>query len=184
MKLASRYGAGRRDLRSVVALTAGALLAGSGAAAPATGPVRHEGRSDPGAQLRVKRYNGPANGTDEASSVAVSPDGSRVFVTGRSAGSSHEADYATIAYNAASGARLWMSRYNDRGNGFDFAYDAATGARLWQTSGPAGVASSVAVSPDSTGTRRLTRVFVAGFTAHACITLADERRPVVGQAHQ
>jgi hypothetical protein len=50
-----------------------------------------------GATLWIKRYNGPGNGEDTAMSVASSPDGTKVIVTGRSAGSTSE-DYATVAY--------------------------------------------------------------------------------------
>ena len=65
-----------------------------------------------GARLWVQRYNGPGNGSDEAYSVAVSPGGSRVFVTGGSRGTRLGPDYATVAYSAATGARLWVTRYN------------------------------------------------------------------------
>ena len=114
-----------------------------------------------GAQLWASRYDGPGNGSDGTGAIAVSPDGTRVFVTGSSQGSGTSADYATIAYNAATGARLWVRRYNDSRNGEDFAtalalspdgrtalvtgssgsghredfatiaYSAATGAELW-----------------------------------------------------
>ena len=72
----------------------------------------------PGAKLWAARYNGPVNGNDEASALGVSPDGTRVFVTGQSIGStSCCADYATVAYNASTGARLWVARYHGPGNG-------------------------------------------------------------------
>ena len=53
-----------------------------------------------GAQLWARRYNGPANGNDYALSVAVSPGGTRVFVTGSSQGVGSGSDYATVAYSA------------------------------------------------------------------------------------
>src|SRR6266704_3256231 len=91
-----------------------------------------------GRRLWVGRYNGPGNGFDGASALAVSPAGSRVFVTGHSYGRVTGFDYATVAYSAATGRQLWVSRYNGAGNGFD-------------------AAASVAVSPAGTA------VFVTGY---------------------
>ena len=106
------------------------LLAASGIALPAAAP---------GARLWVARYSGPGNGDDQAFSVAVSPGGARVFVTGGSQGSGSGQDYATVAYSAAAGARLWARRYNGPGNSLDGA-------------------TSLAVSPGGT------RVFVTGIS--------------------
>jgi len=62
------------------------------------------GLAVPGANLWIQRYNDPGNGADAASSVAVSPSGSRVFVTGASAGATPQGDYVTrrpdIRWNA------------------------------------------------------------------------------------
>jgi hypothetical protein len=83
------------------------------------------------AQLWAKRYNGPANSDDEAYTVTVSPDGKKVFVTGSSAGVTSQ-DYATIAYNAATGAKLWLTRYDGpakQGDGADSLRSAQTGRR-------------------------------------------------------
>jgi len=91
----------------------------------------------PGEKLWVQRYNGPGNGSDVARSVAVSPGGDTVYVTGDSSGATSFSDYLTVAYNAATGARLWTARYNGPGNGDDGA-------------------ASVAVSPDGA------TVFVTG----------------------
>jgi hypothetical protein len=138
----------------------------------------------PGARAWIARYNN--GGNDRATSVAVSPDGTRVVVTGSSQGRTSGADYATVAYSTATGARLWATRYNGPGNGRDVAasvavsssglvvvtgssyggasrladyatvaYRAATGARAWAAryNGPASrtdSAASVAVSPDGT----------------------------------
>ncbi len=118
---ASASGATPRAVRGVSA-------AGTSAAAASSG-----------ARLWVKRYNGTGNSTDDARSVAVSPDGTAVFVTGSSPGATSFEDYATVGYNAATGAQLWVSRYNGPDNGEDEA-------------------SSVAVSPDGK------TVFVTGYS--------------------
>ncbi|MEA2521037.1 MAG: hypothetical protein QOI81_683, partial [Actinomycetota bacterium] len=69
-----------------------------------------------GTEVWVRRYNGPGNYIDTAHALGVSPDGSEVFVTGASAGSSGAADYATVAYDASTGTKLWVGRYNPAGN--------------------------------------------------------------------
>jgi WD40 repeat protein len=89
-----------------------------------------------GAMRWQRHYNGPGNGMDAANAVAVSPNGSRVYVIGGSAGSATEGDYATLSYSAASGRQLWVRRYKSPGG--------------------IGSATSVAVSP------RGDKVFVAG----------------------
>jgi hypothetical protein len=94
-----------------------------------------------GAQVWAATFNGPGNYVDRGEAVAVSPDGSRVFVTVTSHyegafGSTVEGDVVTIAYDAASGGQLWVARHPD-GDG------ASEGC-------------CVVVSPDGT------RVYVAG----------------------
>jgi len=147
-----------------------------------------------GRQLWVSRYNGPANKSDGAGSVAVSPGGGTVYVAGGSDGrTGGQSDYATVAYSAATGRQLWVRRYNGPADGIagaysvavspaggrvfvtgyasgwgtgaddaTVAYSAATGRQLWAShyKGPANgdddFASSVAVSPGGG------RVYVAG----------------------
>jgi WD40 repeat protein len=152
-------------------------------------------RAATGAQVWVRRYNGPRNGDDSAEAVVPSPDGRMVFVTGSSAqrkGRLQNGDYATVAYRAATGAQVWVRRYNGPGNRDDLAaavvpspdgrtvfvtgtsngvhshedwatvaYRAATGARRWvkRHDGPVSSedwAASLAVSPDGN------TVFVTG----------------------
>jgi hypothetical protein len=45
-----------------------------------------------------------------------------VFVTGGSFGAGSGLDYATVAYRAATGARLWISRYRGPVSGQDVAH--------------------------------------------------------------
>lgn len=63
-----------------------------------------------GDTLWVERFDGGSGAFDAASALGVSPDGTKVFVTGTSE-SGHGFDYATIAYGAPTGASLWVSRY-------------------------------------------------------------------------
>jgi hypothetical protein len=67
----------------------------------------------------VRRYNGPGNSYDYASSLAV--DGQRnVYVTGYSIGPDSIYDCATIKYNS-SGVEQWVARYNGPANYDDYA---------------------------------------------------------------
>ena len=106
--------------RGLCALAAGTALAAftlvtAAAAGAAPGAARSPAAAGtgrpagaPGSQLWVRLYNGPGNSFDAASSVAVSPSGSRVFpllsplsfffLTGLT-GPSHY-DYATVAHSA------------------------------------------------------------------------------------
>ena len=52
-----------------------------------------------GSQLWASRYHGPAN-LGYVCCVAVSPDGTAVFVTGESYGGPTDYDYATVAYHS------------------------------------------------------------------------------------
>ncbi len=82
-------------------------------------------RAPTGAQLWVKRYNGPASDTDKAAAIAISPTGKMLFVTGYSTETDTNFDYATIGYNSATGKQLWIKRCNGSGNGADYAYSIA-----------------------------------------------------------
>ena len=144
-----------------------------------------------GAQLWVRSFLN-AKGPSWALSLAVSPDGSKVFVTGgTNVGSG--GSYGTVAYSATTGATLWVARYGTRvisgtiagdiavspdgsqvfvtgGTGGKaagvsaygtVAYNADTGVQSWAARygpGPGDGALSVAVSPDGS------KVFVTGGT--------------------
>jgi hypothetical protein len=82
--------------------------------------------SPSGQQLWVARYNGPGNGEDRASDLAVDAAGN-VYVTGYSVGSSSGRDFATVKYSS-SGQQLWVARYNGPINANDFAQSLALDA--------------------------------------------------------
>jgi hypothetical protein len=64
------------------------------------------------------RYDGPGNGTDNARTMFISPDGGSVYVIVISSGSSNaDLDYAFVAYDAATGAQRWALRWNGLGTG-------------------------------------------------------------------
>ncbi len=65
-----------------------------------------------GREAWATRYNGPASNEDVPAAMVPSPDGQRVYVTGLSDGVSTASDYATVAYDAATGSELWVSRYD------------------------------------------------------------------------
>jgi len=85
-----------------------------------------------GVQAWAAFFDGTGGGNDIAEGVAVSPDSSRVFVTGTTLATGGHINYATIAY------------------------DSATGAQLWAKESPDGSAHDVAASPDGS------QVFVTG----------------------
>jgi len=76
-----------------------------------------------GVPLWTNRYNGPANGDDQATAMAADSSGN-VFVAGSSAGSGSGLDYVTIKYSGA-GVALWTNVYNGTGNGDDEARGVA-----------------------------------------------------------
>src|SRR5712692_7597597 len=184
---AGRCRARRRVIAVIVAGSLG-LLAGLGAAAPASGSVSGGSIAQPapGAQLWVNTFDGESA---VASAVAASPDGGTVFVTGERTGANFQAELATVAYDAATGAQRWLSLYP----GFGFAvavspdgrtvfvtgtndyttiaYDAATGAQLWVKhyvgrAPRSGTPHAVVVSPDSN------TVYVTGTSNGDYVTIA------------
>src|SRR6266542_2649914 len=67
--------------------------------------------SSPGHPLWLARYDG-ARGVDQSNAMALSPDGLKVFVTGKSSSERTDYDAATVAYDANTGATLWVGRFD------------------------------------------------------------------------
>src|SRR5947207_1760071 len=74
-----------------------------------------------GSERWVSRFNGSASREDGAAALAVSLDGSTVYVTGssRDRDSRGGDNYATVAYDAATGTQLWLTGYNGPAGGDD-----------------------------------------------------------------
>ena len=75
-----------------------------------------------GQERWVVRFNGPADGLDMATAVAVDPRGN-VYVTGYSCGAGkgdQYYDYATVKYNAQ-GEELWVAYFDGSAGGMDVA---------------------------------------------------------------
>jgi len=75
-----------------------------------------------GTQQWVARYNGIANGPDNAYALALDTAGN-IYVTGRSSGLV-DYDYATVKYNPA-GVEQWARQYNGPDDSYDEAYAVA-----------------------------------------------------------
>lgn len=69
--------------------------------------------ADSGDPLWEGRYDGGS--IDEAWAMAVAPDGEVVYLTGPSLGEGTDRDYATAAFDAATGGLLWSARYQGPG---------------------------------------------------------------------
>ncbi len=134
-----------------------------------------------GDELWRTPYDGPGHGGDSAYDLAVSKDGTRVVVTGRSSRTYIE-DITTIAFDASTGDRIWLSRHKSRqfygaglaisvtlnrvfisggvgGRARIIAMDVLTGDELWVSKGPTW---SGAADIDVAGRR----VFVSGSVTH------------------
>lgn len=81
-----------------------------------------------GEELWQVRQDGPGAASDVLKDIVVSPDGSTLYVTGYSNMGGTQLDYATAAYDAATGAQRWLSYYDDEVEGTDDARAIAVSA--------------------------------------------------------
>lgn len=131
-----------------------------------------------GARLWTASYKGSSNGLNQAYSVAVSPDGRRVFVTGESDGSGTSLDYATVAYNAATGSQLWAARYHGPGTGEDAATAVAagpTGSTVFVTGASNGASSGYDYATVAYDTHTGAQLWVDRYNGGAASSVAVSR---------
>jgi DNA-binding beta-propeller fold protein YncE len=121
---ASHYnGQAKGDVAAAVAVSpdgATVFVTGTGVRRTGTGYATVAYSAATGRQLWASRYNDPGHGPDAAAqSLAVSPDGTAVYVTGIGTNPTNRYDvYATAAYRATDGTQLWVSRYTGPSKGF------------------------------------------------------------------
>ncbi len=77
-----------------------------------------------GDTIWVNRYNGASNLEEKVS--AITSDNNAVYVTGWSIDPNR--DILTIKYDAATGNRLWVKKFNGAGNGGDYGFAIAVNA--------------------------------------------------------
>jgi hypothetical protein len=76
-----------------------------------------------GQQQWAVSYNGPWNGVDNPTAIAMDSSGD-VYVTGYSQGSAGDFNCTTIKYNSA-GEQQWVSRYDGPGDGWAISVDGS-----------------------------------------------------------
>lgn len=76
-----------------------------------------------GNMIWYQTFNGLGSWTDKIWDVTTDVNG-YIYVTGESHGQGTDRDFLTVKY-APDGTRLWFTRYNGTGNGFDSAYKIA-----------------------------------------------------------
>jgi len=76
-----------------------------------------------GTEAWVRTYNGPADGYDNATAIAVDDSGN-IYITGESGGIGSSGDYATLSYDPE-GVVRWVKRYDGPGNASDVAQSIA-----------------------------------------------------------
>lgn len=65
-----------------------------------------------GRQVWARRYHGPANKFEQSGAISLSPNGETLYMTATSVDQDGCSAFISVAYDAATGARLWGRRYS------------------------------------------------------------------------
>lgn len=104
------------DLQNNVIVTGSSPNLGNGAA---YATVKYDEQT--GQELWAARFNGSANGNDQANGIVVDSQND-IYITGGSYYTGTGQDYTTIKYHGQTGQPLWVARYNGSLNGSDQAF--------------------------------------------------------------
>lgn len=132
----------------------------------------------------LRRYNGPANGSDQALALAVTTAGD-IYVTGASPDAASDMDYATVKYGP-DGSELWVRRYDGPVHGFDEARAVVVdGSGVYVTGASTGDgtrADYVTVKYDLDGNQAWTKRYdgpASRMDEAVAIVVGSDGRPVV-----
>ena len=115
--------------------------------------------SSTGTLMWAQRFNGPGSGDDAATTIAASPDGSKVFVSGPATDVGGQTVYETIAYGS-DGSQLWSADLGPNTDGPSYLAVSPDGMRVYLTGGLAPNVFVTAAYDASTGTKIWTADFV------------------------
>jgi hypothetical protein len=126
-------GAGRDTARSLVVAPDGTAVyvtgfSASGSDDSAATTVAYDAAN--GDELWAQRYEGPAGHHDGGLSIAITPDGAAVYVTGGTGGTgsgTSDWDMVTVGYDTSDGSPLWDKRFAGAEGGYDFGRSVAVG---------------------------------------------------------
>ena len=122
-----------------------------------------------GEEVWISHYNGPANNNDAARAIVVDNQGG-VYVTGASYGPESyisTSQYATLRYDAATGAQTWVQRYGGEQNGYDQRLQSITEVAFMLPDSVRAVIQAMIMPPSATMPPRVLKDGYSAITGEA-----------------
>jgi len=138
-------------------------------------------RGTDGGLIWQQRYNGTGDGADHAKALSVDPAGDYVYVTGTSAGTGGNTDYATIKYAGSDGSYRWnfpgptyATRYDGGANDTAVSVAADSSGNVYVTgSSDQGYTKIVTLRYDANGTQAWVQSYFSYASAYATTVTLD-----------